>query len=110
MKLRLLFSLSLLSYSEFLDTVVTDEDWVCDLNQRPTDLYTWGTAGLIVGTAFFSAFADWKGRRPAFFVSTVVVLAFQLAKIGLADDFAGYVAVKVIHCSCCFYSCNFGRI
>ena len=81
--------------SEFIDTVVTDEDWVCDLNNRPTDLYTIGTAGLIVGTAFFSAFADWKGRKPAFYVSCVLVLTFQLAKIGLGYNYTAYAIVKV---------------
>ena len=58
---------------------------VCDKGARATDLYTIGTAGLIVGTAFFSWFADWRGRRPAFFVSTLIVIIFQLAKIGLVE-------------------------
>jgi len=82
--------------TEFDNTAVSDFDWVCDIGQRATDLYTWGTVGLIVGTAFFSAFADWKGRKPAFFAATAIVLVFQLAKIGLAHDYAAYVAVKVI--------------
>ena len=68
---------------------------VCDIAQRSTDLYTIGTAGLIVGTAFFSWFADWKGRRPAFFVSVALVMIFQLAKLGLADNYLGYLIVKV---------------
>ena len=69
---------------------------VCDKGARATDLYTIGTAGLIVGTAFFSWFADWRGRRPAFFVSTLIVIIFQLAKIGLADYYTGYLIVKVM--------------
>ena len=43
----------------------------------------------------FSWFADWKGRRPAFFVSVALVLIFQLAKLGLADNYVGYLIVKV---------------
>lgn len=82
--------------SEFVDTVITEEDWVCDIGQRATDLFTVGTAGLIVGTFIFSAFADWKGRKPAFFVSTALVIIFQMAKLGLADDYNGFVAVKFI--------------
>ena len=69
---------------------------VCDKGARATDLYTIGTAGLIVGTAFFSWFADWRGRRPAFFVSTLIVIIFQLAKIGLADNYTAYLIVKVM--------------
>merc|ERR1719259_160472 len=82
--------------SEFINTVVTEQDWVCDIGQRATDLFTVGTAGLIVGTFIFSAFADWKGRKPAFFVSTALVIIFQLAKLGLAHDYNGYVLVKFL--------------
>jgi len=82
--------------SEFINTVPSEQDWVCDKGARATDLYTIGTAGLIVGTAFFSWFADWRGRRPAFFVSTLIVIIFQLAKIGLADKYTAYLIVKII--------------
>ena len=42
----------LLYFSEFLDTAVTDNNWVCDLATRVPDLYTYGCVGLILGKAF----------------------------------------------------------
>ena len=71
----------MLESSEFMNTAVTDEDWVCDLGHRVPDLYTIATVGLIVGTAIFSLFADFKGRKPAFLFAVVVVVTFQLIQI-----------------------------
>ena len=81
--------------SEFVNTVVTEEDWVCDLGYRPTFLYTIATVGLIVGTAIFSLFADIKGRKPAFFFAVVVTVAFQLGQIGVIHNYTAYVVLKV---------------
>ena len=83
-------------FSEFLDTAVTDNNWVCELEVRPTDLYTIGNVGLILGTAVFSALADYKGRRLAFYVATAFAVGFQLVQIWVSHIYPLYVTMKVI--------------
>ena len=51
-----------LFFSEFYDTAVTENNWVCKLEVNTTDLYTLGNFGLILGMAVFSGLADYKGR------------------------------------------------
>ena len=74
---------------------MTDEDWVCELQYRPTKLFTIATVGIIIGTALFSLFADFKGRKPAFFFAVVVVVVFQLIQIGAVSNYVAYTVVKV---------------
>lgn len=87
------------TFSEFLDTAVTDNDWVCDLVTRPTDLFTLGCVGLILGTAVFSWLADAKGRRLAFYFSTLAMIVFQLIQIGVSQFYAAFLSMKVISSS-----------
>ena len=82
--------------SEMTSTAVTDNDWVCDKAARPTDLFTIGTAGVIVGVFFFSAFADWKGRRPAFFISTLFMIILNIIPIWISHDYTAFAIVKVL--------------
>lgn len=82
--------------SEFWDTAVTDNDWVCDLLTRPTDLFTLGCVGLILGTTVFSALADFKGRRLSFYVSTLAMIVCQLIQIGVSHIYPAYVAFKIL--------------
>ena len=47
--------------SEFKDTIVTENDWVCGIGHYVADLYTLGVVGLILGTFVFrcsSPFSD----------------------------------------------------
>ena len=81
--------------SDFVNTAVTDEDWVCELKYRPTKLFTIATVGIIIGTALFSLFADFKGRKPAFFFAVVIVIVFQLIQIGAVGSYIAYTIVKV---------------
>ncbi len=81
--------------SEFVDTAVTDNDWVCDLATRATDLFTFGCVGLIVGTAIFSWLADAKGRLLAFYFSTIAMVVFQLIQIGVSSSYPAFLTMKV---------------
>ena len=81
-------------------TAATENDWVCDLATRPTDLFTFGTVGLIVGTAIFSYLADAKGRRLAFYVATLAVIVFQLAQIGVSHNYGAFLALKILSYAC----------
>jgi MFS family permease len=74
---------------------VTENDWVCELEIRATDLFTLGNVGLIVGTAVFSAFADFKGRRLAFYIATAFAIGFQLVQIGVSHIYPLFVLMKV---------------
>ncbi len=75
---------------------MTENDWVCDLEMRATDLFTLGNVGLILGTAVFSALADYKGRRLAFYVATAFMIVFQLIQIGVSHIYPLFVTMKVI--------------
>ena len=46
------------------ETAATENDWVCDLATRPTDLFTFGTVGLIVGTIISPECMPWS--RPGY--------------------------------------------
>ena len=62
---------------------------------RATDLFTLGNVGLILGTAVFSALADYKGRRLAFYIATLFMVGFQLIQIGVSHIYPLFVTMKV---------------
>ena len=59
-------SLTVDGFSDMVNTASADNDWVCTRMTRATNLFTVGVIGLIIGTAFFSALADYKGRSHRF--------------------------------------------
>merc|ERR1719195_903064 len=67
--------------SEFWDTAVTDNDWVCDKANYIPDLFTLAVVGLILGTFIFSAVADFFGRKMSFYVGTAAVIVFTLCMV-----------------------------
>lgn len=69
---------------------------MCDYVTRATDLFTLGCVGLIVGTAIFSYLADLKGRKLAFYMSTMAMMLFQLIQIGVSHNYGAYAAMKVM--------------
>jgi MFS family permease len=74
---------------------VTDNDWVCEKESRATKLFTFGNVGLILGTAIFSALADFKGRRLAFFGSTLAMMVCQLIQVGVSHSYPAFLTFKV---------------
>ena len=79
---------------------MTDNDWVCDLQTRATDLFTLGCVGLILGTAVFSWLADAKGRRLAFYLSTIAMIIFQLIQIWVSHSYGAFLAMKILAFAC----------
>ena len=82
-------------FSEMLNTVVTDYDWVCSKQARATNLFTLGVVGLIIGTAIFSALADFKGRKLSFFLSTILMMVLSIAQIWTPQIYGLYLALQV---------------
>ena len=101
--------------SEFIDTAVTDNDWVCDkvrlapsvrcqflqvenvflqANYVP-DLYTLAVVGLILGTFIFSAIADFFGRKLSFYVGSATVIVFTLCMVPTDFNFHLFAFFKV---------------
>lgn len=78
------------------NTAVTDNDWVCSKMRRATDLFTLATVGLIIGTAIFSAIADFKGRKLSFFLSTICMLIFSIIPIWLSHNYPAFLALQII--------------
>ena len=79
---------------------MTDNDWVCELQTRATDLFTLGCVGLILGTAVFSWLADAKGRRLAFFLSTIAMIIFQMIQIWVSHSYGAFLAMKILAFAC----------
>ena len=67
--------------SEFKNTAVTENDWVCDKAMVVADLYTLSVVGLILGTFIFSAVADFFGRKLSFYIGTATCIVFTLCMI-----------------------------
>ena len=67
---------------------------------RPTDLFTYGCVGLILGTAVFSWLADAKGRKPAFYFSTILMVIFQLIQVGVSHSYPAFLAMKILSFAC----------
>ena len=67
---------------------------------RPTDLFTYGCVGLILGTAIFSWLADAKGRKPAFYFSTILMVIFQLTQVGVSHSYPAFLAMKILSFAC----------
>ena len=85
-----------LIFSDMRNTAVTDNDWVCTKMKRATDLFTLGVVGLIIGTAIFSAVADFKGRKLSFFFSTVLMLIFSIISIFVSFNYGAFLALQIL--------------
>ena len=55
---------------------------------------------LFSGTALFSWLADAKGRKPAFYFSTILMVAFQLIQVGVSHIYGAYLAMKILSFAC----------
>ena len=82
-------------FSKFYYSAVTENNWVYKLEVSATDLYTLGNFGLILGMAVFSALADYKGRRLAFYIVTAFAVGFSLIQIWVSHIYPLYVTMKV---------------
>jgi len=82
--------------SEFWDTAVTENNWVCQKAHYTPDLYTLAVVGLILGTFVFSAVADFFGRKTSFYVGTASVIVFTLCMIPTSHNFHIFAFFKVM--------------
>jgi len=82
--------------SEFWDTAVTENNWVCQKAHYTPDLYTLAVVGLILGTFVFSAVADFFGRKTSFYVGTASVIVFTLCMIPTSHNFHLFAFFKVM--------------
>lgn len=82
--------------SEFHDTAVTENDWVCQKAHYTPDLFTLAVVGLILGTFVFSTVADFFGRKTSFYVGTATVIVFTLCMIPTSYNFHIFAFFKVM--------------
>jgi len=82
--------------SEFYDTAITENNWVCDKSHYTPDLFTLAVVGLILGTFVFSAVADFFGRKLSFYIGTATVIVFTLCMIPVSYDFHLFALFKVL--------------
>jgi len=82
--------------SEFYDTVITENDWVCQKAHYTPDLFTLSVVGLILGTFVFSAVADFFGRKTSFYVGTASVIVFTLCMIPTSYNLQLFAFFKVM--------------
>ena len=100
--------------SEFKDTLVTENNWVCGIGHYVSDLYTLGVVGLILGTFVFrcfshlclislilltqsssSAIADFFGRKTSFYIGIVTVMLFTFLQIPVSYSYDLFALFKV---------------
>lgn len=77
------------------NSAVTDNNWVCDKATRATDLFTLGVVGIIVGVAIFSTIADYKGRKPSFFICVFLMMCISIITVFVSHSYAAYLTLKV---------------
>jgi len=82
--------------SEFYDTAITENDWVCAKAHYTPDLFTLAVVGLILGTFVFSAVADFFGRKISFYVGVATVIVFTLCMLPVSDNFRLFAFFKVM--------------
>ena len=97
--------------SEFWDTAVTENNWICDKHTYTPDLYTFcrniqhwmkivyflfsAVIGIILGTFIFSAVADFCGRKLSFYIGCAVVILFTLCMLPTSHNFHLFAFFKV---------------
>ncbi|CRK88958.1 CLUMA_CG002518, isoform A [Clunio marinus] len=59
-------------------TVVSDEDWVCNKTLYQTNTFVFHRIGEIVGTFVFGQLGDTIGRKPVFYVSSVIIIVGRI--------------------------------
>jgi len=82
--------------SEFYDTAVTEENWVCEKQIYTADLYTLTTVGLLLGTFIFSAIADFFGRKTSFYVGCACVIVFSLCMLPVSYSFTLFALFQAL--------------
>ena len=101
--------------TEFYDTVVTENNWVCSKVTRTTDhltlftlahvsfqanyvpdLFTLAVVGLILGTFIFSGVADFFGRKLSFYIGAATCIIFSLLMIPVSHNFHLFAFFKVL--------------
>jgi len=81
--------------SEFKDTAVTENDWICDEAMNVADLYTLSVVGLILGTFIFSTVADFFGRKLSFYIGCATCIVFSLCMVPTSHNYHLFAFFKV---------------
>jgi len=81
--------------SEFWDTAVTENSWVCSKANYIPDLFTLAVVGMILGTFIFSAVADFFGRKMSFYIGAATVIVFTLLMIPTSHNYHLFAFFKV---------------
>jgi len=81
--------------TEFWDTAVTENNWICDKALYAADFYTLSTVGMVLGIFIFSAIADYFGRKTGFYAGLACVIVFSLCQIPVSYSFALFGFFKV---------------
>ena len=88
-------------HTEFTRTIPIDQEWVCDdQHDYVADLYTYSSAGGIIGGVLFSYIGDRFGRRLTFWITTALICFFMTAKTFLLEYYSVYVIFKIIAAAC----------
>lgn len=59
-------------------TASSDEDWVCENELYQTNTFVFNRIGEVVGTCIFGQLGDTLGRRPIFYISTIIIIIGRL--------------------------------
>lgn len=77
-------------------TPITENDWVCDLGQRETNIFMYNRFGELVGTFIFGQLGDTLGRRPVFYFSVLIITAGRLISMFTASYYLVFSIAAVL--------------
>ncbi|XP_071800980.1 organic cation transporter protein-like [Asterias amurensis] len=79
--------------TQYKTTIISEFELVCDAQTASSFLQSVYFAGLLFGSFFFGSVADWLGRKPTVFISTML---FMLASIGntFSPNFFAYMLLR----------------
>lgn len=76
-------------------TAPTQENWVCDLEMRVVNIFTFAMLGEVIGTYAFGHIGDTWGRRPAFFLSALTSAVSHCLMPFTASHYTAFVLVSI---------------
>jgi len=79
-----------------METLVTQNNWVCGKASVVADLYNFGGIGVVLGVFIFSLIADTLGRKICFYSALLSVVLFTLLQIPSSSNYNLFALFTVL--------------
>ncbi|CAG7834483.1 unnamed protein product [Allacma fusca] len=82
--------------TDYLETLPSFYNWVCDKSNFATDALTLAAAGNAIGCLFFGHAADKMGRRYVFFITLILNVIVRIISLFVAQSFNTFLALQFV--------------